>query len=361
MSEFHAIIPAGGAGARLWPLSRRRAPKFLADLTGSGATLIQQTVRRLDPLTGGNVVVVTGQAHAPAVAEQLPKLPDSQILAEPSPRDSMAAIGLAAAVILNRHGDVVIGSFAADHLIKDEDAFRAAVSEAIEAANMGLVVTIGITPDHPATGFGYIHAGDLLGNLPTARSVTEFLEKPDLDTATSYLATGEYRWNAGMFVARASVLLGALAKYEPELHDEIIRLAGAWDTPGREEATAEIWPSLKKIAIDHAIAEPLAADGGVAVVPVEMGWSDVGDFASLRDVLEDRLQVSPGGQPQETVLVDAPGALVYSHSKPIAVVGIDDAVVVETEDAILVTTRQRAQDVKRVVDSLAERNLESLQ
>lgn len=350
--SLHAIIPAGGAGTRLWPLSRQKQPKFLADLTGSGQTLIQQTVARLEPLTDGNVIVVTGGVHADEVSAQLPNLGRENIIAEPSPRDSMAAIGLAAAIIARREGDVVVGSFAADHVIQDEGAFRIAVSEAVAAANKGYVATIGITPDRPATGFGYIHSGEIVDGCQSARSVSEFLEKPDLSTAQQYVATGEYRWNAGMFVARTSVLLDALQRFEPELFAGINEIAQAWQTPQRADVLARVWPTLKKIAIDHAIAEPLAAEGGVAVVPVEMGWSDIGDYASLRTVIGEGAHVAPGGVEQPVLAVDAAHPFVMTHAKPVVVLGIDDVVVVEADEAIFVTTADRSQDVKTIVDQL---------
>lgn len=363
---FHAIIPAGGAGTRLWPLSRAGAPKFLADLTGSGRSLLQHTIDRLAPLTGGNITIVTGTRHVDAVAAQIGKLADG-IIAEPSPRDSMAAIGLAAAVIHQRHGDVVVGSFAADHMIANDDAFRDAVTEAIAAAERGYVVTIGIAPDSPATGFGYIKAGQPLPDMEAAR-VEEFLEKPDADTAARYLASGKYVWNAGMFIAKTSVLLGALERYEPELYAGLVRLARDWDSDRRREVLEQVWPGLKKIAIDHAIAEPLARDGGMAVVAADMGWSDVGDYASLRDVIDDRaddtsgvvVNAAPGGSEQAVIGIESPGALVFTHSKPVAVLGIPDAVVVETADAILVTTRAQAQSVKTVVDALDATGLADL-
>lgn len=348
--SFHAIIPAGGAGTRLWPLSRASAPKFLVDLTGAGRTMLQQTVDRLAPLAGDSITVVTGVAHEAAVREQVPQ---ADVIAEISPRDSMAAIGLAAAVIEARDGDTVVGSFAADHLIQDEDAFRTAVRSAISAAEAGYLVTIGITPDYAATGFGYIHATEPT-DVPGAFHVGEFLEKPAQATAEAYLATGEYKWNAGMFISRTSVLLGALERFQPELAAGLREIADAWDTPSRDAVVSRVWPTLTKIAIDHAIAEPLAAEGGVAVVPVEMGWSDVGDYASLRDVLDDPVQVAPGGSTQDVLLEDSPGALVYTHSKPIVVAGVENAVVVETEDVFLVTTRENAQQVKNIVGRLDE-------
>ncbi|MEW6909997.1 sugar phosphate nucleotidyltransferase [Trueperella pyogenes] len=354
---IHAIIPAGGAGTRLWPLSRRHHPKFLTDLTGVGRTLIQQTADRLAPISQ-TITVVTGAAHREAVAAQLG--PGADLIAEPSPRDSMAAIALAAAVIDQRFGDVVVGSFAADHLIADVAAFHDAVAAAERAAQLGYLCTIGITPDHPATGFGYIHEGAPIADTG-ARRVRRFVEKPDAATAKQYLATGEYRWNAGMFVVKASVLLGALERFEPELFAVVMTIARAYDTAERDAILAQTWPTLKKIAIDHAIAEPLADAGGVAVVPAEMGWSDVGDYASLRDVLADGTpKVAPGGSAQPVVAIESDGALIYTHTKPIAVLGMEDAVVVETADVILITNRDHAQGVKAIVDELSRINLDEI-
>ena len=202
---IHAIIPAGGAGTRLWPLSRRERPKFLLDLTGAGRTLLQGTVARLEPVAA-TTTIVTGTAHVEAVAAQLPGVPAESILAEPSPRDSMAAIGLAAAVIAHRHGPgAVVGSFAADQTIADEAAFTGAVRQAAALAEEGWLVTIGIEATHPSTAFGYIRSGEPTGvpGAPDGRVVLGFTEKPDAATAAEYLATGEYRWNAGMFVVRS--------------------------------------------------------------------------------------------------------------------------------------------------------------
>lgn len=347
--SFYAIIPAGGAGSRLWPLSRAAAPKFLADLTGSGRSLLQQTVDRLAPLAEESLIV-SGAAHEAAVRKQVPAA--AQII-EPSARGTMGAIGLAAAVIHHRHGDVVIGSFAADHLIENEEAFREAVTRAIGAAERGYVATIGITPDSASTAYGYIHAAEEIA--PGVRAVVEFVEKPDEETAGRYVSSGEFVWNAGMFVARTSVLLDALRTYHPEIADPLHELAQLWDTDERGAAITRYWDSLPNAVIDRAIAEPLAAEGGVAVVPVDMGWSDVGDYASLADVIdpvERATQVSPGGSPQQTVRVSSDDALIYTHSKPIVVVGVPGAVVVEMEDVILVTQQDHAQQVKTAVDTL---------
>jgi len=273
MERLWAVVPAGGAGTRLWPLSRALTPKFLLDLTGSGRTLIQATVDRLEPLVGARVVVVTGAAHQEAVRRQLPDL--GQVIAEPSPRDSMAAIGLAAARLELEDPEALIGSFAADHVIIDEAAFAACVREAAEVAAGGLLVTVGIEPTHPATGFGYIRGGAALPGFTTARVVTEFVEKPDPERAEAYLRSGEYRWNAGMFIVRAATLLDLLAENHPDL------AAGLRAIAADPTSLQERWPGLTRIAIDHAVAEPAAAAGRVAMVPGPFGWEDVGDYAAL--------------------------------------------------------------------------------
>jgi len=375
LDGFHAVVPAGGAGTRLWPLSRAGRPKFLLDLTGSGRTLLQATVDRLVPLTGaGNVLVVTGVRHAAAVAEQLPELGAPHVLAEPSPRDSMAAIGLAAAVLVERHGDdVVLGSFAADHVIAGAPAFQRAVREAVVAARAGYVVTIGIAATGPSTAFGYVRAGESLDleAAPTARRAAGFTEKPDADTAAAYLATGEYRWNAGMFVARARVLLDHLRAQLPALHDGLREIAAVWDTPERDEVLTRVWPGLTRIAIDHAIAEPVAATGGVAVVPGDFDWDDVGDFASLASLVPAGEGAASGdsgagagptlGDGAAVLRSGSPDAFVVTTAgRTVSVVGVPDAVVVDTPDAVLVTTRTHAQDVKAAVDAWRARGRDDL-
>jgi mannose-1-phosphate guanylyltransferase len=366
---FFAIVPAGGAGTRLWPLSRAGHPKFLLDLTGSGRTLLQQTWDRLVPLTGADgVLVVTGAAHAKAVAAQLDALPAGNLLAEPSPRDSTAAICLAAAVVRRRDPDAVVGSFAADAVIRDVPAFHTAVGEAVAAAGAGYVVTIGIEPDHPSTAFGYIRLGAPLGvdGAPSAHVVERFVEKPDAATAAAYLAEGAYRWNAGMFVARADVLLDLLAQFRPALAAGLETIAAAWDTDRRDAVLAEVWPTLEKVAIDYALAEPAAAAGRVAVVPAALGWDDVGDFAALADLVAETagsegggtstasgdFRVSVLGDGAHVLSAHAGGFVVPSSGRVIAVIGLEDVVVVDTPDAVLVTTRAHAQAVKAIVDRL---------
>lgn len=346
--HFWAVIPAGGAGTRLWPLSRRASPKFLHDLTGAGRTLLQATVDRLAPLVGDRVVVVTGQAHREAVLEQLPDLRSEDVVAEPSARDSMAAIGLAAALLERRDPDAVMGSFAADHVIGDAAAFRDVVGTAARAAAQGWLVTIGIEPTHPATGFGYVRPGAPVPGAPGALLVEEFVEKPSTEVATSYVERG-YRWNAGMFVVRPGVLLDLLAGEDPAFARALRAIAAD------PSSLADAWPHLPRIAVDHAVAEPAAAAGRVVVVDGGFGWDDVGDFASLRPLLgagEDPVAVL--GDPALVRTLDASGLVVPASGRLVAVVGLDDVVVVDTGDAVLVTTRERAQDVKAIVAALQE-------
>jgi mannose-1-phosphate guanylyltransferase len=348
---FWAVIPAGGAGTRLWPLSRLSSPKFLHDLTGAGRTMLQATWDRLEPLCGDHIMVVTGVLHESAVRAQLPGLARANLVAEPSPRDSMAAIGLAAAMLERRDPDAVIGSFAADHVIGEPEVFADVVREAVEIARTGYVVTIGIEPTRPATGFGYIHVGEPLAvpGAPSGRQVRSFVEKPDEVRAQAYLDTGEYRWNAGMFVVRAPALLDLLADFHPEL------AAGLREIAAEPARLAELWPGLTKVAIDHAVAEPAAARGRVAVVPGGFTWDDVGDFAALGSLLSNT-PAGPGlkvlGEVDLVLARETTGLVIPGSGRTVAVLGLDDIVVVDTPDALLVTTRAHAQDVKVLVDLL---------
>ena len=344
---LYAMIPAGGAGTRLWPLSRADVPKFLLDLTGSGRSLLQQTVDRLVPLVGDRVLVVTGAAHADAVRRQLPRLETDHVVAEPSRRDSMAAIGLAAAMLERTDPEAVIGSFAADHAIADPEAFRACVREAAAVARTGLIVTIGIEPTRASTGFGYVHEGDPIEGFPTARRVRAFEEKPSPERAEELVRSGECRWNAGMFVARVGVLLDQLAREHPAL------AAGVRTIAAEPDRLEEVWEGLTRIAIDHAVAEPAAAAGLVATVPGSFGWDDVGDFASLAPLLP----AAEAGRPRvlgdrDLVRAVESTGLVVPHDRVIAVVGLEDVAVVDTGDALLVTTYAEAQRVREVVEAL---------
>jgi mannose-1-phosphate guanylyltransferase len=354
--HFYAVIPAGGVGSRLWPLSRADHPKFLHDLSGNGRTLLRNTWDRLQPLVDGeHTLVVTGQAYVPSVRAQLPELADDHFVSEPSPKESAAAIGLAAAIIDAHDPEAIVGSFPADHVIADDEVFRDAVRQAVAAAQVGALVTIGIQPTEASSAFGYIQWGTSaeVPGAQLARNVVRFVEKPDYATAEKYVESGDYLWNAGMFIAKASVLMGLLDSQRPELATKVREIARAWDTPERDDVIGRVWPELEKVAIDYAVAEPTAEAGGMLVIPGEFGWDDVGDFAALaRMHAKGASDLAVLGE-NTMVLSDSSSGIVVSQSKRlVSLIGVDDIVIVDTPDALLVTTKKNAQRVKSVVDVL---------
>jgi mannose-1-phosphate guanylyltransferase len=359
---LYAVIPAGGSGTRLWPLSRAAHPKFLHPLTGSAASLLQATVERLAPLTTPErTLVVTGAAHVAAVARQLTGLPEENILVEPSPRDSCAAIALAAAVIAERDPDAVMGAFAADHLIGDPERWVDTVRQAVRGAEQGLLMTVGITPTRPETGYGYLETGEPAGDGPL-RPVTEFKEKPAAEVAEAYVSSGRHLWNASMFVWRVGVFLDELARQQPELHAGVTAIAAAWGTPEQDDVLGTVWPTLPKISVDYAVMEGAATAGRVATVPGAFGWNDVGDFHTLGDMLpaDPAGNVVLGAAKPGVLLRDSSRLVVVPQSgRLVAVLGVHDLIVVDTPDAVLVCPRDRAQDVKKLVDELKERGEES--
>lgn len=349
LPHLWAVVPAGGAGTRLWPVSRAATPKFLHDLSGDGRSLLQHTVDRLTPLVENRLLVVTGADHRESVLAQLPGVDPGAVVAEPHARDSMAAIGLAAAMLERTDPLAVLGSFAADHVVADPAAFEDAVASAVAVARDDWLVTLGITPTHAATGFGYIQLGDPLPGHAGVHRVGAFVEKPSADIAQQYVAGGKHRWNAGMFVARPTVLLDLLAEGDPGFADRLRAIAA---DPARLD---ELWGLLPRIAVDHAVAEPAAAAGRVAVVPVDPGWDDIGDFDALAAQLgadEGRLAVL--GDESLVRAVAASGLVVPGSGRLVALVGLDDIVIVDTPDALLVTSREHAQRVKEIVAGLRE-------
>jgi mannose-1-phosphate guanylyltransferase len=360
MSDLHMVVPAGGSGTRLWPLSRAANPKFLHALTGTDRSLLQATFDRLAPLcTPANLLVVTGVAHATSVARQLPELPERNILVEPFARDSCAAIALAAAVIEERAPGGVMASFAADHLIADTAAFGAVVADALVGARDGKLMTIGITPTRPETGYGYLQLS-APATAGTAQQVLEFKEKPSLDVATEYVSSGKYLWNASMFLWRTDVFLAELAARRPDVHDPVRRIAAAWDTPEQEAVLGELWPTIPKVAVEYAVMEPAAAEGKVATVPGDFGWNDIGDFETLGELLgrdvDGARVVDVTDSPAPVIVIDGDGVIaVPCSSRVIATLGVQDLIIVDTEDAVLVCRRDRAQDIKKLTELLRER------
>lgn len=363
---LYAVIPAGGSGTRLWPLSRAGHPKFLHPLTGTDDSLLQATVERLAPLSGPErTLIVTGVAHAAAVARQLVGVPEENILVEPSPRDSCAAIALAAAVIARRDPEAIMGSFAADHLIANGEKYVEVVRQAMAGAEQDLLMTVGINPTRPETGYGYLQCGGPIGDGPVLR-VEEFKEKPAYDIAEQYVKSGNYLWNASMFVWKVEVFLNELARQQPQLHAGVQRIATAWDTPNREEVLGDVWSTLPKISVDYAVMEGAAAAGKVGTVGGEFGWNDVGDFHTLGEVLSADLagnvvlgSARDGDKARDSLgvlLQDAERLVVVPQSgRLVAALGVRDLIIVDTPDAVLVCPRDRAQDVKQIVDELKGR------
>ena len=355
MSHVHAVILAGGSGTRFWPASRRLRPKQLLPLAGrEGESLIAATVRRLDPIVPPERVwVATGPRIAEATATALPRVPRSQILVEPVARNTAAPIGWAAAMIARKDPDAIVAVLPADHFIGDEPKFRAVLGTALGAAEGGWLTTVGIVPTRPETGYGYIEVGDAVAE--GVESVVRFVEKPDRARAAEFLAGGKHLWNAGMFFFRARVMREAIAKHLPELGAGLDRLDVAAAAGNEAAVLAELFPTFPSISIDHGVMEKASK---LAVVPGSFGWNDIGSWEVTWELAKH--DAEGNAVPEGTVAVDARGNLVKDltsggSGRRFALVGVENLVIVETDDAVLVIPRERAQDVRAVVEALQAR------
>ena len=358
-SSVYALILAGGAGTRFWPASRARRPKQLLPLLGVDPLLLE-TVRRVLPLTGGagRVLVASGRHLAEPIAAILGEVPPENFLVEPVPRNTAPCIGWAAARVARIDPGAVVMVLPSDHHIRDVEGFRAVLESAVASARRGVITAIGIRPTHPETGYGYI---ELEVEAPRSREplpARRFVEKPDRGRAEAFVASGRYLWNAGMFFFRAGDMMAALRTHQRALHDAVEEIAAAGERGGaaEQEALDRLFPSLPAVSIDHGVMEHLET---LAVIPGDFGWSDLGSWHSAWELADkdEHGNASPAG----TIFIDAHHNQVVdlrretARPRVIALIGVEDLVVIETDDALLVVPRDRAQDVKYVVEQLKAR------
>lgn len=337
------VVLSGGVGTRLWPLSRRLSPKQFHRFSGD-STMIQATARRLDGLAGASApVVVASTIHVDEIRRQLVEVDHAPrlIIGEPEGRNTAAAVALAAASV---EGDDVLIVLPADHIITDVAAFRSALDVAVEAADTGRLVTFGIIPTRPATGYGYIRAS----GSGTVETVEEFVEKPDLATARRYVASGAYRWNSGMFVFPVAALIGEMERFCPDILDAVRELIAASPVEDGVMRLIDEFSQVRSLSIDHAVMEHTDR---ATVVALDAGWTDVGSWDAIWEIGSK----DPDGNVVEgdVVLKDVTGSYIRGETRSVAVIGMTDVVVVETEDAVLVAPRDRVEEVKALVDDLA--------
>jgi mannose-1-phosphate guanylyltransferase len=364
-SNFYPVILAGGRGTRFWPLSRKRRAKQLLALDGK-QTMIQQTVARLLPLAPPKQCwIITNDDLRSAILKQLPKLPEAQVLAEPVGRNTAPAIGLAAFLLLRDHPDAVIGMFPSDHVIGDEKSYRATIERGAEIAAAGEnIVVLGIRPNRAETGYGYIEAGG--ASVGGALRVRRFTEKPDAEKAAAFVVAGNYFWNSGMFLWSARTLANALREHLPKTAALLEEIASTFGTRKFAATFRGLYPKCENISIDYAVLEPRSAkgeqSGNIFCLPADFGWNDLGSWTALHEHHDAK------SNPAEGNLINSAGVFVlnahhnYVHApgKFVAAVGVSNLVVVETPDALLITTLQHAQDVGKVVKHLDEKKLHRL-
>ena len=351
MDHYYALIMAGGGGTRLWPMSRQSRPKQVLPLVGE-RTMFQMAVERLNPLfPPERILVVTAESMAPELRAQAPGLPPENFIVEPMGRNTAPAIGLAALHIAARDPQASMAVLTADHYIADTERFRAVLAAANKVAVEGHIVTLGITPDHPSTGFGYIEQGAPTGRVDDFEvfEVVAFTEKPELKKAQTFLAGGRHSWNSGMFIWQVSRLMAEIGRQQPGLKRHLETISAALSTDAYEATLAEVWPTVEKISVDYAIMEG-AQD--VRVMPVDIGWSDVGSWAALLELngADTDGNVVIGQSP---LCLDTHDTLIASQ-RLVATIGLEDIIIVDTEDALLVCKRERAQDVRELVERLKQ-------
>lgn len=370
---FAAIILAGGSGTRFWPRSRKARAKQVLQLDGEG-TMIQGTVARLGEMVSAeDVWIITNKLLAGTIAEQLPEVPVSRLLLEPEARNTAPACALVAFLLEKLAPETVLGVFPSDHTIGDAERFRLVLEAGAQLAASGpKMVVLGVPPTRPETGYGYIELG--AASLPvrvgqecvSVRRVRRFTEKPDILKARAFVRSGNYAWNSGIFLWSAGTLAGAVREHKPEMAALLEEIAAAFGTPGFEAKFAELYPQCESISIDYAVLEPRSAKGEaysqLYCLPADFAWNDLGSWAALYEHMAD--VNDPGSvnviEAPHGVEITSTGCYVYSPKKAVALVGVKDLVVVETEDALLITTREGSQDVGLVVKELRKAGRDDL-
>lgn len=358
--DFRPVILAGGSGTRFWPRSRRARAKQVLALDGD-RSMLQQTVERLHPIAGSSQVwVITNELLAAEIESQLPGVPRGQIVEEPAARNTAPACGLAAFLIEKSNPDAVIGVFPSDHVIGDEPRFLKIIERGITLAASGdVMVVLGIEPTRAETGYGYIETGE--DGPKDGLHVKRFTEKPSRNRAEEFLAAGNYFWNSGMFLWSARTLANAVREHLPETAPLLEKIAEAFGTDRFDEVFAELYPQCENISVDYAILEPRSAKGEhssrLYCLPAEFGWNDLGSWESLYEYqVETRLRGDGEGNVADSaglLTLDSGDNYIYSPKKFVALVGVQDLVIVETDDALLIAHRKSSQDVGKIVKDLA--------
>jgi mannose-1-phosphate guanylyltransferase len=355
LENYYAVIMAGGGGTRLWPLSRQTRPKQMLKLFDA-RTLFQTAVDRLGSIfPGERILVVTVEEQAKELHSQCPFLPFENFLIEPMPRGTASVVGLAAAVLKQRDPESVMAVLTADHYIGNEENFRSLLMTGEEVAHQDYLVTLGITPTYPSTGYGYIQQGEPLGTYGErdVYHVLRFKEKPGEEQAKQMLVGGDHAWNSGMFIWRTDRILEEFQRQMPDLYHSLEKISTSWNTPDRIQTVHQIWPAIKSETIDYGIMEGAER---VAVIPAaDLGWSDVGSWDSLFEVLpsDEYGNIVLGGQ---HIGLDSSGSLIYVNngSRIMVTIGVSDLVLVDTGDVVLVCPKDQAQKVREVVNILKE-------
>ena len=347
--SYYALIMAGGIGTRLWPRSRGKSPKQFLDLTGK-ETMLRMASQRLDPLIApDHTLIATNQDYVEIVSSQLPDVPLKNILGEPVGRGTAAAIGLAAIHINKVDPNAIMAVLTADHLIEKTDVFRDVLAAAAQMAEKGWLVTMGIKPSYPETGYGYIEQAEKLTDIGShgVYQVARFVEKPNAKVAQKYLESGKFVWNSGMFIWKVERILEEMETHMPVLYQGLMKIESSIGTSSYQEVFATVFPQLPNETIDYGIMEKAQA---VAVLPVDIGWNDIGSWSAVYDVIakDENANVTIGAN----LIIETHGSLIISPKRLVAAVGLDDLMIIDTDDVLLTCPRSRAQNVKDLVEML---------